>query len=60
MDDTRFPEHDVKKLKEARKLLMDVLNYHYAVPATKRMWQRLATIAIKLNELIELNENKER
>lgn len=53
-----FGEFDIEKLKEAKDLLMVVLNYHYGYGATRRMWRRLDTIVIKLNELIELNEEK--
>lgn len=54
-----FGEYDLKKLKDARDQLMVVLNYNYGVNSTRRMWRRLDTIVIKLNELIELNEEME-
>lgn len=54
-DENRFPECDIRKLKEARDILMEVLNYHYGVNKTRMLWRRLDTIVIKLNELIELN-----
>lgn len=51
-----FGEYDLEKLKEARDMLMVVLNYHYGFAGTRRMWRRLDTIVIKLNELIKMNE----
>lgn len=51
-----FDEYDLKRLESARDTLQKVLEYYYCDPATKRLWQRLDTIVIKLNELIEMNK----
>lgn len=52
----KFGEYDLEKLKTARDELLKVLEYYYCDPATKRLWRRLDTIVIKLNELIAMNE----
>ena len=52
----RFGRYDLEKLKSSRDELQKVLEYHYSDPATKRLWRRLDTIVIKLNELIALIE----
>lgn len=49
-------EYDLEKLKTARDMLQKVLEYYYCDPATKRLWRRLDTIVIKLNELIDIIE----
>ena len=51
-----FGQYDLEKLKTARDVLFKVLEYHYCDPATKRLWRRLDTIVIKLNELIDIIE----
>lgn len=56
----RFSEYDVEKMKSACKLLQEVLEYYYCFPPTKRYEKRLDTIVIKLNELIEMQEEKGR
>lgn len=55
----RFDTYDMQKLKSARDELQKVLEYYYGHSPTKRLWRRLDTIVIKLNELIEMNEKGE-
>ena len=49
-------EYDLERLKTERDMLQKVLEYYYCDPATKRLWRRLDTIVIKLNELIDIIE----
>ena len=55
----RFDEYDLRKLKEARKLLDEVHTYNYDVYSIRRMEKRLETIIDKLDELIKMNEEQE-
>lgn len=53
---SKFEEYDIEKLKKAKKILQEVLDYYYCYTPTRTYAKRLDTIVIKLNELIELNE----
>lgn len=58
MNEFKFDEYDLRKLKEARKLLDEVHAYNYGVNKSRRMWKRLETIIDKLDELIKMNEEE--
>ena len=54
----KFGEYDIKKLKEAAGILLKVLEYNYCYGPLRRMVRRLDTIVVKLNELIDMNEEE--
>ena len=50
-----FEEYDLVKLRKAHRLLMEVYEYYYDYPPTKKMESRLLTIINKLEYLINAN-----
>lgn len=55
MDIRKFEEYDLIKLKKAKQLLTEVLNYYYGYPPMQRKAKRLETIVLKLETLLNLD-----
>lgn len=48
----KFDEYDIRKLKEARRIINEVFNYNYDYSPTRKYEDRLETIIKKLDYLI--------
>lgn len=55
-----FCPYDDAKLKEAKRLLLEVYEYYYGDPAWKRQVNRLETIIQKLEELENIKREERR
>ena len=53
-----FDEYDMEKLRKAEKLLVEVYEYNYGAPNSKRAISRLETILAKLNAFTKTHGGK--
>lgn len=58
MDREKIQEYDLRKLREAMRLVGEVYEYYYRAPGYRQAEARLETIYDKLESLLKLQENK--